>query len=78
METGNMDLQLRKYEFIRKLFKVEKSSVMEKLEKILKKEQLHDRDTIEEYNKDIDKGIKEIENGEFYTQEEAREKANKW
>jgi predicted transcriptional regulator len=72
-----MDLQARKYEFIRELFKVDKASVMDKLEKILKKEQV-DRDTIEEYNKDIDEAIDEIERGEFYTHEEARKIANKW
>ncbi|EZH71284.1 hypothetical protein ATO12_11010 [Aquimarina atlantica] len=72
-----MDLQARKYEFIRELFKVDKASVMDKLEKILKKEQVG-RDTIEEYNKDIDEAIAEIEKGEFYTHEEARKIANKW
>ena len=73
-----MDLQARKYEFIRELFKVDKASVMDKLEKILKKEQVGRRDTIEEYNKDIDEAIVEIEKGEFYTHEEARKIASKW
>ena len=73
-----MDLQARKYEFIQQLFKIERASVMDKLEKLLKKEQLNKRDTIEEYNADIDAAIKEIENGEFYTQEEVRKIADKW
>lgn len=73
-----MDLQARKYEFIQQLFKIENASVMDKLEKLLKKEQLDRRDTIEEYNEDIDAGIKEIEDGEFYTQEQARKMSDKW
>lgn len=36
------------------------------------------RDTIEQYNADLDQGIKEIESGAFYTQEEARKIADKW
>lgn len=73
-----MDLQARKYAFIRELFKVEKPGVMDKLEQILKKEQAVECDTIEQYNKDIDEAIAEIERGEFYTQEEVRKIAKKW
>ena len=73
-----MDLQARKYEFIQQLFKIEKASVMDKLEKLLNKELLDKRDTIEEYNADIDAAIAEIERGEFYTQEEVRKMASKW
>ncbi len=73
-----MDLQARKYQFIKELFKIEKSSVMDKLEKLLSNELLNKRDTIEEYNADIDAGIKEIESGEFYSQEEAKKIASKW
>ena len=36
------------------------------------------RDSIEEYNKDLDEAIKEIENGEYLTQEKARKIADKW
>lgn len=36
------------------------------------------RDTIEEYNRDLDKAIEEIENGEYYTQEEVEKIASKW
>lgn len=73
-----MDLQARKYEFIQQLFEIERESVMDKLEKLLKKEQLDKRHTIEQYNADIDAGIKEIEKGEFYTQSQARKIANGW
>ena len=73
-----MNLQARKYEFIEQLFKIEKVSIMDKLENLLKNELLEKRDTVEEYNADIDAGIKEIENGEFYTQDDAKKIANKW
>lgn len=36
------------------------------------------RISIEQYNKEIDEAIEDIENGEFYTQEEARKIASKW
>ena len=36
------------------------------------------RDTIEEYNRDLDEAIEEIENGEYYTQEEVENIASKW
>lgn len=71
-----MDLQARKYQFIQQLFQIESSSVMDKLEKLLKKEELNKRDTIEQYNADLDAGIAEIERGEFYTQEEVRKIAD--
>lgn len=76
-----MNLQARKYEFIQALLKVEDADVMDKLEKILKKDKLGGskrRDTIEEYNKDLDDAIAEIENGEFYTHEEAKKIAGQW
>jgi low affinity Fe/Cu permease len=73
-----MNLQARKYEFIQALFKVEEADVMDKLEEILKEERSGRRDTIEEYNKDLDEAIAEIEKGEFYTQEEAKKIASQW
>ncbi|WP_010521424.1 hypothetical protein [Aquimarina agarivorans] len=73
-----MDLKARKYEFMQLLFQVEKASIMDKLESIIKKEQLNQRDTLEEYNADIDAGISEIERGEYFTQAEVRKMASKW
>mgnify|MGYP006436326931 CR=1 FL=1 len=35
-------------------------------------------DTLQAYDKEIDLAIKEVENGETYTQEEARKIAKKW
>ena len=41
-------------------------------------DEVYEPDTLEAYNKDIDQAIKEVENGETYTQEEARKIAEKW
>ncbi|MGB5942426.1 MAG: hypothetical protein WBG71_06045 [Leeuwenhoekiella sp.] len=98
-----MELEARKYEFIKKLFKVKRSSVMDKLEILLTKEQEVQRlasekndlsekeieslleekltkkpNTAEQYNQDLDNAVREIENGDFYTQEEAKKIADKW
>lgn len=37
-----------------------------------------DRESLDEYNVDIDNAIKEIENGDFYTHENAKKIANQW
>jgi len=36
------------------------------------------RISIEQYNKEIDEAVKRVENGEFYTQEEAEKIMNQW
>ena len=41
-------------------------------------DEVDEPDTLEAYNKEIDQAIKEVENGETYTQEEARKIAEKW
>ena len=41
-------------------------------------EEITERDTIEQYNKEIDQGIAEIERGDFYTQEEVEKMAKEW
>ena len=71
-----MDLQARKYEFIEKLFKVEEN-VFEKLEDFLEKA-LSKSISLSQYNKEIDEAIADIENNNFYTEEQAKEMARKW
>jgi len=73
-----MDLQTRKYQFIQELMKVDKASIMDKLESILKKERHPKRETLSEYNKEIDQAIEQIEKDEFYTQMQVRKKADEW
>ena len=73
-----MDLESRKYEFIRQLIKVEEPGIMDRLEEILKQETSSGRDSIAQYNKDLDEAIEEIEKGEFFTQEEVYNIVRKW
>lgn len=73
-----MDLQTRKYRFIEKLIGVEEH-LFSKLETILDRaSEVPERISLEQYNKEIDEAIADIEKGEFYTQEEARKIAGKW
>jgi hypothetical protein len=41
-------------------------------------EEILERDSLEQYNKEIDEAITEVEKGEFYTQEEAEKMAKEW
>ena len=41
-------------------------------------EETSERISIEQYNKEIDESIAEIERGEFYTQEEVETRAKEW
>ena len=41
-------------------------------------EETSERDTLKQYNKDIDQAIADVENGEFYTQEEVEKMAKEW
>ncbi|MBL4887590.1 MAG: hypothetical protein JKZ03_03870 [Flavobacteriaceae bacterium] len=73
-----MDLEARKYEFIQKLFNVEEN-LFSKLEIMLNKAiDVPERISLEQYNKEIDKAIQDIEDGEFYSQEEAQKIASQW
>ena len=73
-----MDLESRKYQFIQKLFTVNES-VFEKLETMLNNESEEpQRIILEQYNKEIDEAIEDVEKGNIYTQEEARKIANQW
>lgn len=73
-----MVLEARKYEFIQKLFDVNEN-LFDKLEAVLNKgTKESQRISLEQYNKEIDEAIEDVENGAFYTQEEARKIANEW
>lgn len=41
-------------------------------------EEVIERDTIEQYNKEIDQAIDQVERGVFYTQEEVEKMAKEW
>ena len=73
-----MNLEARKYHFIENLVNVDEST-LEKLESVLKQaKNSSKRIGLEQYNKEIDEAIAEVEKGEFYTQEEVEKMAEKW
>ena len=73
-----MDLEARKYKFIQQLSEVNET-LLDKLEYVLKNGlQNSERITLEDYNKEIEEAIEEIEKGEFHTQNEAKKIADQW
>ncbi|REE17019.1 hypothetical protein DFQ09_105233 [Winogradskyella pacifica] len=73
-----MDLEARKYKFIQQLSEVNET-LLDKLEYVLKNGlQNSERITLDDYNKEIDEAIEDIEKGEFYTQNEANKIADQW
>ena len=73
-----MDLETRKYEFIQRLFDVNET-LFERLESVLNNGTKEpQRISLEQYNKEIDEAIEDVEKGNVYTQEEARKIANQW
>lgn len=73
-----MDLEARKYKFIQQLSEVNET-LLDKLEYVLKNGlQNSERITLEDYNKEIEEAIEDIEKGESYTQNEAKKIADQW
>ncbi len=74
-----MDLETRKYNFIQKLFNVNEV-VFEQLENVLKKgtKESSERISLDQYNKEIDTSIAQIESGKTYTHQEMGERIKQW
>lgn len=72
-----MDLRITQLELIEMLLNTKKETVLEKVRTLLETEQPK-RISLEQYNKEIDEAVKDIESGEYYTQEEARKIASQW
>ena len=72
-----MDLQLTKLEIIEMLLHTKEEAILDKVKILLEKEQPK-RISLEQYNKEIDEAVKDIENGEYYTHEEALKIASQW
>ena len=72
-----MDLRITQLELIEMLLQTKKETVLDKVRILLETEQPK-RISIEQYNKEIDEAVKDIENGEYYTHEEALKIANQW
>lgn len=73
-----MDLEARKYEFIQKLSYVNET-LLDQLEAVLNKGiNEHQRISIEQYNKEIEDSIADIETGDYHTQDEVKEMIQQW
>ena len=80
--TKVMDLQADIKWISQELKTVKDPTLIEALKSMLKYRrnvtQSSERISIEQYNKEIDEAVKDIENGEYYTHEEALKIANQW
>lgn len=75
-----MDLQAELKWIHRELDTVEDPSFIKAIKNMLKyhNKESSKRISIEQYNKEIDKSIAQIENGEFYTHEDVGQHIKKW
>lgn len=60
--TAIMDLEARKYHFIQELFNIEKESVMDVLERALKREKEEYQELSAEHKEELDKRFKSYKN----------------
>ncbi len=75
---NNMDIVAEKNWIHQEIDKVNDISFVEKLKHLLEFTNSEKKDTIENYNLDIEKAIQNIEKGSFYNQEEAILISKKW
>ncbi|WP_396188503.1 hypothetical protein [Flavobacterium sp.] len=77
-----MDLQTRKILFIQEFLKLESEKAISHLEKLLQKETIEDTVikpmTIKQYQKRIDKSIKDSENGRLTESSQLMSEIEKW
>ena len=76
-----MDLQADIKWISKELKTVKDETLIEAFKNMLKyrtKKAESERISIEQYNKEIDESIAQIERGEFYTQEEVEKMAKEW
>ncbi len=72
-----MDLATRKYNFIQQLFEVDES-LLNQLEEVLKTEKSSKPIPLKEYNVELNQANLRVENGNFYTIDEAEKMASQW
>ena len=75
-----MDLQADLQWIHKELDNVKDPTLLEAIKNILKyrKKVSSERISIEQYNKELEASEKEIEQGNFYTHEQVRERVKKW
>jgi hypothetical protein len=79
-----MDIQAAKIDLVQKILSVKTESIIEKINQILEKEMIVGYTvegkplTKKAYNKRLEKAEKEIESGNYVTQEELEKEAANW
>jgi hypothetical protein len=79
-----MDIQNRKIEFVQEFLKVQNEDIINRLEKILRKEIKNSGKeelkpmTIEEFNKRIDRSMEDSKNGRLIKASDLKAKMEKW
>ncbi len=75
-----MDIQAEIKWIQKELDNVKDETLLEAIKNILKyrKKVSSERISIEQYNKEVNEAIARVENGEYYTQEEAEKIMDKW
>lgn len=74
-----MDINVERALLIKELKQVEDVSLLKAIKAMLHYGLLNEgRITVEQYNRELDEAEKRINNGEFYTQDEAEKIAKKW
>lgn len=77
-----MNIEARKIEFIKEFLELESEEAISKLEKILKKEKSSHKETepmsVKEFNKRIDKSMKDSENGRLTEAKDLLADIEKW
>lgn len=72
-----MDLATRKYNFIQQLFEVDED-LFNKLEQVLEVKKTSKPIPLNQYNDELNEANARIENGAFYTIDEAEKMASQW
>ncbi|WP_026838984.1 hypothetical protein [Gillisia sp. JM1] len=79
-----MDIEARKIEFIQEFLKIQSEDVINRLEKVLRKENKSSDEkgsqpmTIEEFNERIDESMEDSKNGRLIKASDLKAKMEKW
>lgn len=75
---ATLDLRQTVLEYIKNKADIKFLRLVDAMSKSYQEEGSPERISIEQYNKEIDESIAQINRGEFYTQEEMEKMAKKW
>ncbi len=74
-----MNIETTKLELMQLLLQTRKKSILSRIRKIYEEENIaSERISIEQYNKEIDESLAQIERGETHTHEEVKSMIRQW